>query len=51
MKGLEWPYRGQIGEKMGGKILGEALLGVLGGLLGHIKATVLVMSASSGTYL
>ena len=28
----------------------EALLALLGGLLGHIMAKVLVMSASSGAY-
>ena len=32
------------------KILEEALLGVLGGLLSNIKAKVLLMSASSGAY-
>ena len=33
-----------------GKILEEALLGVLGGPLSQIKAKALVMSASSGAY-
>ena len=36
--------------KKGGTGLGRAILGVFRGLLGNIKAKVLIMSASSGAY-
>ena len=51
-KVLKRPCKGGRGGrgKRGGKILEEALLGVLEGLLSHIKAKFLVMSASSGAH-
>ena len=46
-KSLIRPLKGLSGGNRGGRILEEVLLE---GLLGHIKAQVLVMSASSGAY-
>ena len=51
LRGCKGPYKGPskgVGGKMRGKDLGKGP--VLGGLLSHIKAKVLVMSASSGAY-
>ena len=43
-------FCGVVREKRKEKILEEALLGVLAGLLGHIKAKVPERLASSGAY-
>ena len=48
----DWQFSlgGKGGKRGGERILEEALLEVLGGLLGHINANILVMSASSCAY-
>ena len=53
IRGLRRSYSvggGWVRGKRGKRSLEEALLGVLGGLLGNIKAKVLVTSASSGAH-